>query len=368
MADGAKRKHHTVPKFYLRGFSKKEKHEKVNVVNLSKGTHTEQRIETASVIPNFYSIRTEELQDQNIKEDDFENWLGEEFERPTGLVFQKINEGVWPLVPEDRETLARFIALQYVRSSAVRAAWDDMQTVYTYAVLIANGRENLGPALSQHFYEEYIEGPAGEAYTEETLDRIWNEILDGSFRVKNHQNLYLEVIEQWLPIFAEAFLVRPWILVEFSRKTLITSDNPVVLVPDSERHRMPNCAPEIYFPLNRTTAIIMAELMDAKDTYDGQLDFISRGSTIMHKRLNKAIMDNDTTYLYCHPDDRDKLPQNLPKPRQQRNFIDVSKKFITESVQNPKTTAYDDMLAILRGLESPTSPALFLGGDECSTK
>lgn len=350
MTDGTKHNHHTVPKFYLRGFSKKEKHEKVNVVNLAKGTQTEQRIGTASVIPDFYSVRTEEFQDLDIAEDHFENWLSEEFERPTGLVFKKINEGIWPLDPDDRVTLAKFITLQYLRSNNYRIILDDLQTIFTYAVLIANGRENLGAALPHHFKEEYIEGALDENYTEESLDRIWSEIADGVFRVKNHQHTYLEGIIQGVPLAAQSILERPWFLIKFSRKTLITSDNPVVLTPDCEGKRTLGSAPEICFPLNRTTVIIMASPMDSNDARDGKYDIVAGGNTRMHKRLINAITHNDAEYLYCHPDDREQLPPNLPRPRQRRNFENASKKFLAKpgSVLNTKNTAYDDMLAILK--------------------
>lgn len=347
MTDGTKHNHHTVPKFYLRGFSKKnDKNEKIIVLKLPGDTYTEQRIDTASVMRDYYIIDPEEFQSHDVKADDFENWLDEEFESHTGIVFQKINQDEWPLNPDDRATLAKFITLQYMRVPAHRDSINESKTLIAYADLASNGRENLRSGIRTYF---------GEDYTEESLDKIWSEIEDGTFRVESHSNTHLVTIMDELSDMAKFFMGRPWFLAKFSHRTLFTSDNPVVIVPNYEG--VPTGladAPEILFPLNRTTAIIMSNPYylemgnyDVQDIWDGRYDTIISQvnvNAILYKEIIDTIIHGAQKYLFCHPDDREKLPKGLPQPKRPRNFKDEAKQFreLGESMRNNKNLSYDD--------------------------
>lgn len=345
MTDGTKHNHHTVPQFYLRGFSKKGKKEKVTEIKLPGDTYVEKTIRKASVIIDYYLIKPDEFQSPDLEPDIFEDWLDDEFESPTGKVFQKINGGEWPLRPDDRATLAKFITLQLMRVPTYRDSIDDAMTAVALATLALNGRENLKSEIRKNF---------GVDYDEESLDEIWHTIEDGTFRVENHSKAHLVSIMENLPEMVHYISGRAWFLVKFSRKTLFTSDSPVVVGP--ALYGVPAGlanAPEIMFPLNRATAIIMGhpsdylvtEDDDTNDIHYGKYDVILPGNTLIHKQLTAHIIHNAKEYLYCHPDDREKLPKDLPQPKQPRNFKDEAEQFMElgESMRNSQKPVPDDI-------------------------
>lgn len=336
-----KHKHHIVPKFYLRGFSKKEKYEKVAEVKLPGNKPAENpQIGNTAYITDYYTVGPQYFGPDS-HPNDFENWLDQQCETPAGKVFQKINKGEWPLEPNDRITLAKFIALQIVRVPAYRD-FIRINNANIYAALAFGGRKNLSSGILKYFE---VNCP------EELLDEIWSQIMNGTFRIEVTTPEHLFAIIDTVNAAIDMVLGRPWFLAKFSDEFLFTSDNPVVLtslpgIPTGLRD-----APELLFPFSRRSAIIMRNpFYMGLDNYDptavrnGTHDVSFFGNEIVYEWLVWQIINNAQTYLYCHPDDRENLPKDLPQPKQPRNFKNEMQHFIEmgESFRSNKNLDYDD--------------------------
>ncbi len=87
------RRHHTVPRFYLRGFAEQER---IATVRLPGDQRSAQSINDASVAKDFYAVAGHEDSDDVI-----EKSLSD-VEGGTAEVFRTIANGTWPLSFDDR--------------------------------------------------------------------------------------------------------------------------------------------------------------------------------------------------------------------------------------------------------------------------
>lgn len=150
------RKHHTVPNFYLKYFAS-EKEEITTIDKITKKSFTKSTSST-SFIKKFYSINTI---DPEIREDEFEIWLSNEFEGPASIVFEKIlNKNIWPLCFSDRVTLAKFITLQVLRSPDMRRQLHNDLIGFAYQILKFNpthpDAEEVRKFFSTHYPNDTI--------------------------------------------------------------------------------------------------------------------------------------------------------------------------------------------------------------------
>lgn len=107
------KKHHFVPQFYLKYWSKDEKTIMVNrllVSNKRIPKWQEKPIKGIAYYENLYMGNID-----NSLSDKFEIWFDREVENPAKIVFDKINKGV-KLNVGDHETITKFIVAQYIRT------------------------------------------------------------------------------------------------------------------------------------------------------------------------------------------------------------------------------------------------------------
>ena len=114
----AAKRHHTVPRFFLRRFA--AENGLVRVVerdDFSKWFET--GVEGALAQTHFYSIDTEEGPNTGVEEELLANTV----EGPAARALRRIvNEGVFPPRAGMREALGTFFAFQFVRGEGMRAA------------------------------------------------------------------------------------------------------------------------------------------------------------------------------------------------------------------------------------------------------
>jgi hypothetical protein len=104
---------------------------------------------------------------------------------------------------------------------------------------------------------------------------------------------------------------RHWDLTFFTRKSLVTSDAPVVLRP-MLRHPAGTSvgvgdAAVVQVPLDRRAALCMRAV--------GRGDQIVPGSAKIAADLNQAVANNARRFLFHHPDDKPLAGLALPQPR-----------------------------------------------------
>ena len=238
------RRHHTVPKFYLRGFAARDQ---ITTVRLPGDHRFTQSVSDATVAKNFYTVESHK---DGGGGDVVEAALSE-VESATASVFTAIKHGTWPLPPDDRMTLAYFVALQATRVPAERRTMDHVARQLLRLQVGAGGKSGLRRELQRQ----------GRDVTDDLVERVWSQ----ATRPEGppFQRSQAEHIQQMIELADELLKYiagRPWSLVRFDRRSLITSDSPVGLVPDPKTEPWHGVgyltAWGVTFPLTRKLGIL----------------------------------------------------------------------------------------------------------------
>jgi|GEM_PF-1436321 hypothetical protein len=315
--------HHYVPQGYLRAFANDR--DQIRVVPLA-ASRTPFTTAVKNVAAQNHFHTTEEFEDEP---DWFERALsgleGEALRRIDGF-----ERGAFPPSEEDRWGLSYFMALQSVRGPDTRRTLEHLQASMARLEIGAGGRQGV---------RAWIRRNLGVEPSPELEERIWAEATQPggppvSFRNSVHIEHTVETASELMPYFA----TRPWTLVRFDRRSLITSDAPVSLIrhPDVEDWQGVGflTAWGIALPLTRKLGLLMSDPLIALEGLDaddprvqerralvlrGALDHIESGTTAHEKLFNEHTAHSAREYIYLHPEDERFIPPNLPEP----NLINV---------------------------------------------
>lgn len=301
------RRHHTVPKFYLRGFADRDT---LLTVPLPGERRYRQSVNSAAVETDFYALPGHEDGD-----DVLERALAD-VEAPAAAIISRIESGTWPISPEERQACGFFIALQSTRTQTRRRTANSIEAQVARLQIGLGGRTRFKEQLQQ----------ADADITDETADRLWSEavrpegppieITGAAFAEQ-----MLTTATQLLPYI----LGRPWTLVRFDRRSLITSDHPISLVAAADASPWQGVgyatAAAILMPLTRKLGLVMGDPMAFADhvsidrVADGEIDTELRvGTTQMERLFNDHTVGFASKWVFLHPDDERFLPVELPEP------------------------------------------------------
>lgn len=257
---------------------------------------------------SFYTAELEDGTQTDALEDSFGSIEG----AAANAIREVVDGGLWPIEGETRAAIAMWVALQYLRTPAVRRQGEEMADTLLKLQIAAGGKRQLRRVL-----EQQQSGPVSD----EVLEDEWRLTSDfDSYRVRTHPNQHLRTIVDAMPGLTRVTFARGWQLMRFRRRFLITSDNPVVVAvhPDDP---MGNAglvsAGSVYVPLDRRVGLVMGEL----EADDKQRD----GTTSWWRTLNYEMAFNARQCVFHHPDD-DIAGTPLPEPRdQEMEDVDVSR-------------------------------------------
>jgi len=301
------KRHHTVPQFYLRGFADEQQ---IATVRLPGEVRFVQSVRKAASETNFYAV------EGHVDGPDVFEKLLSALEGEAAGVFEIIQGGRWPLEPEQRTTLAHFIALQAVRGPDHRRNMEHVVSQMTRLEIGAGGRAAV---------KDWMARNRGLDITDEQAGAVWEEATrpDGPpIRLSPiaHVRQMADLVDELLPYIAS----RPWTLVRFDKRSLITSDAPVGLVPHPDSERWEGVgfmtAWGITYPLTRKLGLLMsdpmvfADIVPVEQVRAGQLDHAELGTTAMERFFNNLTVDAASEWLYHHPEDERFVPADLPQP------------------------------------------------------
>lgn len=272
-----KRRNHTVNGSYLMRFA--DERGLLTGVELS-GRRFPVPVDRATVIRNFYVIRLPDGSESDQAEYDF----GDIESRASVSMRALIEQRKWPIPNTARSDIATWAALQFLRIPAVRQLADEIAGAYI----------EVGVPFTTDIGEQTtLRMPAEEADPE---------------RIKR---LHLDFIRKNTPVVAQMLAARDWHLTFFSRKSLVTSDSPVVLRP-MIRHPGGTTvaigeAAEVQVPLDRRVALSM------RAPWRG--DRLVPGTSKVAADLNQAVTQNARRFLFHHPSDEPLRGLTLPEPR-----------------------------------------------------
>lgn len=302
------RRHHTVPRFYLDGFAKDRR---IGTVRLPGDTRFVQSTRYASAQTDFYTI-PEAVDGPDV----FERTLAQ-IEGAAARVFNRLkDDDGWPLDPECRGTLATYLAVQFLRGPDRRRQIEQMLRLATQLQIGIGGRESV---------EAWAMRERGVSLTCEEADRIWDEATQpGGPPISLSAAGHVEQLADSLPTVYPYFAGRPWVLIRFGRRSLMTCDTPIALIPDEDTSPFSGVgvgsALAMTFPLSRKMGLVLSspepwfERVHIDEVSAGALDGQAEPSTRYAAMFNYATVQNSREWIFHHPDDADLVPADLHEP------------------------------------------------------
>ena len=302
------RRQHIVPKFYLNGFAEGNK---LQVLDLEANRSYSNSIKDVSVEKDYYTISAE-----GIEPDGFESWLAT-VEGKTAGVLRRITDGVWPLNEEERAVLAFFMILQYQRGRGARDLIERFQSASVGLLTQVHGFEKFSQLLDAAFQPSLSEEKKQEFFEWITSYRQGDTT---TIKANSHQHI-ASIVNS--PDDLIRFLIgRPWGLVKFKRRSLLTSDEPLGLIANPNMEDFPNVgllnAELITFPLTRRLGLLMSsprKPIDLGGTREeirqGKFDDIIRGTTLHEKLFNSQAVAGAFRNVYFHPQDIRFVPHQI---------------------------------------------------------
>ena len=277
--------HHVIPKFYLEGFTENGK---VSVWGREDGRFYTAFPSNIAKEKGFYTLT---LQNGD-KNDELEK-IFSDIEGRTKTIIQNINSLFPPAMDGDlKVTLASYIALQYVRTPEYRRR----------AELTGDQFAKLDILTRYKTKKQVVEAlkRQGKEPTDERVKSIL-EFSDNphAYEIVPDKNSMIKIAIEMLPEIIPTFLNRPWRIVTFSKPSLITSDTPVLLIPDYETPGIGATglatAKEIWFPLSSTRMLVMGRMgMTLKNG-------VSDGNDHYAKEANEAQIRSSYIEAYGPP-------------------------------------------------------------------
>jgi hypothetical protein len=179
------------------------------------------------------------------------------------------------------------------------------------------GRENIQQWVRQRY---------GVEVDDDEAEEVWKEATQPggppiTIAPQEHIAQLLHLAAEILPFI----LGRPWSLVRFERRSLITCDSPVGLVrhPEDEPWRGAGflTALAITFPLTRRLGLHMGDIRQLAEANipvellrAGEGDGVEEGTTALANFINHSTVRSASEYVYHHPDDGSTRPSPLPEP------------------------------------------------------
>ena len=273
-----KRRNHTVNKSYLRRFA--DDHALLMQIALAGQVRKPVSITHATVVKNFYVVTLPDGTETDEAEDVFCDLEG----KAVAAIRSLVDDRVWPIPDRARYEIAQWTALQYLRVPWVRQLGREVVEAFSgVGVPVRTG--------------------SGEQVTVKMPAELIKDLTDS----RHH----LELINDLFPEVTQMLCDRAWILTFYQRKSLATSDTPVVLRPAAGHPAGMGIgignAGEIHVPLDRRVALSMSD----GSTGDARCAGVTKTAIY----LNDAMAKNARKYLFHHPEDDPFRGLDLPGPR-----------------------------------------------------
>jgi Protein of unknown function (DUF4238) len=290
MAQRPPRNHHLLAKLYQRGFAN-ENNQAGLLVRETGEWDAPRNIRRLFRQRDFNAF----VDVDGVRRQDFEELLAREVDGPAGEGFKALRAGDFPLPPEQREDVGRFIAAQVTRGRHVRELATrflaDLDRHATRLRLAHAGPDYWGARLGYVPSEEERQAWAEEAAT--PVDTTVEDVLAAQVGP-------VEVVTEYI-------LRRIWTLVSFQRPCLFTSDEPVTMVSGT-RAAAVGTADDIALPVSTTKALVLSWPDSGLDetVLQGGEDFAARLNerTLWWPPVRGLLVSLD---VQSHP-----LPDDLP--------------------------------------------------------
>lgn len=291
-----KRNNHTVPRSYLERFAGEFK--QVFRLRLEDGICKPEPIKRSTVVKNFYLMEDTAGQWSDAAEDAF----GVIENGGIQAIRKAVDDRRWPLPDDHRAALSAWVALQYVRVPAIRQGADEVADFILKLSVAVNGKPRIRQVLAERL---------GRSPTDEEVEAQWENLTDfDSYKVKQHPNKHLKLINELVPKVAGHFYNSAWWICRFENDALLTADCPVALVPRDgvEGNGVGLATAQMFLvPLDRRAGLVI-------QNYAGLDRELPASPEIAHS-FNQQLVLNAHRSVFHHPDDQPLKGLHIPKPR-----------------------------------------------------
>lgn len=291
------KRHHTVQAAYLRGFAEKNRLRRSPLV----GSPATVSVSKATVVQNFYST----VDPDGSLDDSYERYLGAEFEGPfSRALVDLLSERPGSVPDHIRSPIARWVALQLLRTPTFRSFPSDLQDMFLRRRLSITSSEALG---------EYLRGRGRPTDDLDLETLFWQYRNQRGRTTGGDAAAHRALIESQHEAISDIVRARGWTLVDCAPHGLVTTDSPVVIrLPRSEKARRDDLgAGEILVTLDRHVALV-AEEESGRDRW-------VRGDGVVAHRINGEVMMSAREAIYHHPQDDPLARLSLLMPKPYRN-------------------------------------------------
>lgn len=304
----APRRHHTVPKFYLRRFAKNNQ-VRVRSRDLTRSFITS--VENASVRSHYYTLDVSDGERSTAVEK-----MLSEVEGRAAAVMQGLDRGQLPTGAE-RDAFAFFLALQITRTQSQRNALDEMATAVAQRLL------EIAPSdwARETFNEHHGREPNAE---ELAIERERFRRHAASVSVEHAQNTQIEGMLRVAEGLVEHLAARIWTVMDTGGPRLLTSDSPVLpYSAPSDRDSFWGVgvgnAVFVCYPLDPQRALFMwrpdqiGAPLAAQHSVADALRARQRMTTAEAIGMNRDIAFQAEEWIFEHPDlQHDEIDDLLP--------------------------------------------------------
>lgn len=297
------RRHHTVPRFHLKGFANEKN--QLAQVDVTTGRRALVSVNDASVVNDFYNV----LLDDGSHSDEWETWLAQIEGAAAPAIRRAIDSLIWWPNAQERHDIATWAAAQFLRGTGHRRFQERHKALAMSMQVGMGGIEYL-----RHVMQNGI----GRPITDEEVETVWADITgsEAVWTVTAREHVYS--LGRTIDTATRLLHDRGWHRVQFSRLNLAINDTPLALVRDENHLEFMGVglsnAGFVTVALNRNTMLWMSAI--------GDKDFDMPPSVKLAKVHNESVLFNADRFVYFHPDD-DPLPDR-PLPRPPREILTVS--------------------------------------------
>ena len=301
MSRNRQRRHHVVPRLHLRGFATPDG--RITQIDLDTGRRREVSISDAAVIRDFYTVVTPD----GTRTDAWERWLSEVEDDIAPALRRAVEMPEFRLTDDDRERLARWIALQYLRGPDNRRQMSEIASFTIRAQVGMGGLAYLQHAMSQGL---------GRDVTMVEAERVWDDITSPEgpdIAVAGDE--HLETLARMYDKASAMVYGRSWGRIRFNRHHLAVSDAPVNLIRGDDYLAAGWAgARAITVPLDRRT-LLWLELPGGLGPAEDQ-DL--QATAVLARAHNHSAVLGAERFVYFHPADDPIPPEAAPRPRPKR--------------------------------------------------
>jgi hypothetical protein len=238
--------HHYIPRFYLQRFADQDSRLIAFRRSTQKTVRTSPKVIAAE--NHFYSVTGPSGEKSPVVEE----YLAK-VEGRASQAMRKIDEGHFPPIDEDRDSLTRFLALLYTRTREVRHVGEEFAKFES-----AFRRHGLTrDSVRSHLHSKYQREP-----TEEEIDEILESITVAT-EEPGRDDMVRAMLRMAGEIRPAIDQLRHWhLLVAKEQPAYLTSDHPIALWRESTPQNQPRgigwrSCDAVIFPLDPSTALVL---------------------------------------------------------------------------------------------------------------